>query len=251
MAAKQVEGKEFLLYMGNAHQLMGIVDLIDRLPTELLAVGGDEYIEFTISVAAIRTQVAEWHSRGDTGSFTRVPGLPELNPVSLIRRYLAKCPDESPSPGTAELSFIGDQALRESIRLDISAANKDLTNGEWKGATVLAGSAAEALLLWVLQESGKKHPGSVAGAANTLVGNKTLARQPDPNPEKWDLHEYIEVASELQIIKPDTAIQLKQAKDFRNLIHPGRAQRLGQKCDRGSALAALAAVEFVVRDLTP
>jgi ribosomal protein L30E len=32
--------------------------------------------------------------------------------------------------------------------------------------------------------------------------------------------------------------------------HSGRAARLGQTCDRGTALAAIAAVEFVVQDLT-
>jgi hypothetical protein len=49
----------------------------------------------------------------------------------------------------------------------------------------------------------------------------------------------------------DTAQQARLGKDFRNLIHPGRASRLGKICDRGTALSALAAVEHVVRDLTP
>src|SRR2546429_6882967 len=33
------------------------------------------------------------------------------------------------------------------------------------------------------------------------------------------------------------------------LIHPGRAQRLAQNCDRGTALSCVAALEHVVRDL--
>jgi hypothetical protein len=67
----------------------------------------------------------------------------------------------------------------------------------------------------------------------------------------WHLHQYVEVAAHLQIIKADTATLVRLTKDFRNLIHPGRAARLGQKCDRSTALAALAAVEAVARDLTP
>jgi len=59
------------------------------------------------------------------------------------------------------------------------------------------------------------------------------------------------VARRLQLIEPETATQAQQARSFRNLIHPGRAARLGQKCDRGTALSALAAVELTVRDLTP
>jgi hypothetical protein len=48
---------------------------------------------------------------------------------------------------------------------------------------------------------------------------------------------------------PTTATQAKLAKDFRNPIHPGRAARLEQKCQRPDALSALAALEHVVRDL--
>jgi hypothetical protein len=33
-----------------------------------------------------------------------------------------------------------------------------------------------------------------------------------------------------------TAIQARLAKDFRNLIHPGRAQRTNEVCDKAAAL---------------
>jgi len=58
------------------------------------------------------------------------------------------------------------------------------------------------------------------------------------------------VAQQLSLIEKETAIQARQCQDFRNLIHPGRALRLKLKCDRATSLAALAAVDFVVRDLT-
>src|SRR5438094_314735 len=72
-------------------------------------------------------------------------------------------------------------------------------------------------------------------------GAPNLTRDPDANIEKWDLHEYTEVAARLGIIKADTAAQVRLARTFRNLIHPGRVQRLGQKADRFTALSALAA----------
>ena len=75
--------------------------------------------------------------------------------------------------------------------------------------------------------------------------------QPSQDLERWNLFEFIEVSANLGVIKPDTAIQTTLAREFRNLIHPGRAQRLGQKCDRATALSAVAGVEHVVRDLTP
>jgi hypothetical protein len=40
------------------------------------------------------------------------------------------------------------------------------------------------------------------------------------------------------------------AKDFRNLIHPGRAERLQQKATRGSAAQGVAAVSLTVEDLS-
>jgi hypothetical protein len=61
----------------------------------------------------------------------------------------------------------------------------------------------------------------------------------------------VEVAEYLKIIKDETHTQVKLTKDFRNLIHPGRAIRTGQRCDRSTALMGVAAVEAVVRDLTP
>lgn len=72
--------------------------------------------------------------------------------VTVIRRALAKCPDEYPPSPTTELLFIKDPALRENIRQDLGASNRALSNAEWKAATVLAGAAIEALLRWRLQE---------------------------------------------------------------------------------------------------
>ena len=84
-----------------------------------------------------------------------------------------------------------------------------------------------------------------------LVTAKTLKRKPSANLEDWFLPELIEVATHLNVIKDDTAVQTRLAKDYRNLIHPGRTQRLGQICDRGTALAAVAALERVVTDISP
>jgi hypothetical protein len=75
---------------------------------------------------------------------------------------------------------------------------------------------------------------------------------PKPSYEEWDLHQYIEVAADLGLIEPaDTLPQLRLAKDFRNLIHPGRSIRLARACDRPTALAAVAGLGFLIRDLTP
>jgi hypothetical protein len=176
-----------------------------------------------------------------------VPGYGGTDPITLIHRALIKCPDEFPSPETASLSFIQPDDFRRNLQLDISATNRALANSEWKAATVLAGSIVEALLLWGLQQ---QSPSSVTSTTSGFVGT-SLQQKPPAALERWDLHEYIEVASALSVISADTATQARLAIDFRNLIHPGRAARLGQTCDRGTALSAVAAIEHVVRDLTP
>jgi hypothetical protein len=125
-------------------QLTAIVELARAIPTELLTITGEDYAEYMVALGAIDFCLRTWISRGSVGGLSGVSGK---SPVFIIREFLAKCPDEGPSATTTELAFVTEAALRQSIRLDISAANQDLVNGEWKGATVLAGSALEALLL--------------------------------------------------------------------------------------------------------
>lgn len=213
--------------------LTAVTRLIDELPVELLTISGVDYSDLVCSVESIRNSVAFWQQKGE-GQIGNL-GIRGKNVLVLIREVLAKCPDQAPSPATAELTFVTDGGLRDSIRLDMSTATSSLHNGEWKAATVLAGAAAEALLLWAIK-----------GAS----GLATLATKPKGSPEDWGLGDYIAVATSLNLIKKATSQQAALAQNFRNLIHPGRAQRLGEVCDRATAMTALAAVELIVRDLT-
>jgi hypothetical protein len=237
------------LRIGSGPQSAAVVNLVKEIPPELLALSGQDLSDYYVALTMIENteQARLALQRG-----LEVPEHRGMSTIFLLRSVLAKCPDEVPAPGTAELLFITDVDLRENIRRDISAANQDIVNGEWKGATVLAGSATEALLLWSVQEAECKSKGAILRAVTALVSAAVLLQKPHPKPERWNLGELIEVASHLALVTPDTAIQARLGKDFRNLIHPGpgRAARLGQACDRATALSALAAVEHVVRDLS-
>jgi hypothetical protein len=233
---------------GSVAVLTAIARLVDEIPTELLIISGDDYSDLVCGVESIKNSVAFWQHKG-VGAIGN-SGIKGINTLSVIRDALTKCPDQIPSPRTAELVFVTDSALRESIRLDMSTATSSLHFGEWKGATVLAGAATEALLLWAIQESESKKSGATQVAISTLMTSGKLKNKPDGNAERWNFFELIEIASNLGLTKPDTAIQARLGKDFRNLIHPGRAARLGLACDRGTALAALATVELVARDLS-
>src|SRR6516162_3494629 len=156
--------------------------------------------------------------------------------------HLELLPDEQIPAATAGLLFIRDAQLRESIRGDIAFANQAVSGGEWKAATVLAGAAAEALLLWAITE--KKSPTDIENARAAVIPSAPT----DPN--RWDLDAYIKVARHLALIETETERLADLAREFRNLIHPGRSARLAKVCDRGTALSALAAVELIVRDLS-
>jgi len=229
-----------------APALSSVLDLVGQVPDELLTMSDGTYEGFVLAKASIRDVLEVWIANRNAGHAAQNFrfGIPN-DPLAIIRDALIVCPDEAPAPSTSELTFISDPDFRTNLRNDIGAINRALSDGEWKAATVLAGSAIEALLLWALQQRLTAIPGATA----SLCANQTLTRQPDPNPERWDLHEYTEVAANLGIIESDTATETRLARGFRNLIHPGRAQRLGQKCDRGTALSCVAALEHVVRDL--
>ena len=137
------------------------------------------------------------------------------------------------------MEFIEDTDLRHNLRNDMSAINRTLVNSEWKAATVLAGSILEALLLWKLA---KDRPQAMA--------TKYAAQKKLKSLEDWHLLDYIETAAELDLLGDRTANQARLAKDFRNLIHPGRSVRLGESCNRGTALGAVAAVELVIEDIS-
>jgi hypothetical protein len=146
--------------------------------------------------------------------------------------------------------FITDDGLRNSIRSDIAAADRAWDNFEWKAATVLAGAAIEALLHWRL---GQPPPttNDIDHSVTKLVAKKVFPNKPPRDRDKWSLHQFIEVSGDLTIIQPGTVTAANLAKYFRNLIHPGSTARTGQSCDRGTARSALAALDHVVRDLTP
>jgi hypothetical protein len=223
-------------------KVTALIRLVEELPDELLVMDREAYARFVLRVSTIKSALGHenWMIlRGvEVQSYDR--GLGEA--ISDLRACLAPLPDEPIPAATAGLPFITDLQLRDSIRADIAFANQAFNGGEWKAATVLAGAAAEALLLWAI--TAKKSEPEVEGARAALIPKSSK----DPN--DWGLESYVKVASTLTLIKDETAKQATLAKDFRNLIHPGRSARLAKVCDRGTAHSSLAAVYLVVRDLS-
>lgn len=242
---RDVKEARVKLDISHVNQAAAIIKLIDNILDELFVLEADDYAKFVIATSVTRNQIILWNTRGG-GPIDRIPGLGQLNPITIIRKALALCPDEAPYTDTEELEFIDDDKLRNSMRQDISAIRRALINQEWKAVTILSGAVIEALLLWTLQ---KKSQAQINEAVDTLIENNVIQQRPSNDIEAWNLFLYIQVSSHLTLISEETKKQTELAKDYRNLIHPGRAKRLGQICDRATAYSAVAGVEHVVRDL--
>src|SRR5207302_8326160 len=133
-------------------EVSALVDLAERIPDELLVLDPDKYTALLATLAVLRTSVGAWQAGVRHHAVSSISAVPGVHVVTALRHACAACPDEAPSSQTTGLAFITDSELRESIRLDMSAAHRNLAEEEWKGATVLAGSGIEALLLWALQQ---------------------------------------------------------------------------------------------------
>src|SRR5262249_7609942 len=169
-------------------------------------------------------------------------------PVAKLRDLLAKCPDEIVPRSMERLAFIEEESLRQSIGRDIDWLEELILDEQWKAATVLGGSVVEANLLAMLLEPANEQAArsEVAKRAAEPGGVAWRKDRKDPSVGKdlddLALKQLIDLAQTLSIIKENIAHVCDGARDFRNLIHPGR-ERATAPCDRGTAWAARSAVE--------
>ena len=131
-------------YRAEVHALL---NLLDEVPSELIDLPAPDYLEFSRCRAVLATSLARWN----VGDIQRARGVGGKDAVERIRRLMKQCLDEPP-PLEPELPFIADADVRLGIEDRIRAAWVDFNAREWMGATVFAGAALEALLLWALKQ---------------------------------------------------------------------------------------------------
>jgi hypothetical protein len=216
-----------LIHSGQLDILQGIVNLIREIPSELINVPADQYADMIVAMTIIEEQGKFRIGRGT--SFP-LPAIKHVDVATVLYRALTQCPDEFPHAHTVELLFVTDADLRDSIRQDIGAINRAITHAEWKAATVLAGAAIEALLLWRLSVSPPTDT-DINAAITSSITKGALKDKPPVDREKWSLSHFVEIAGELKIINAKTVSAARLCDSYRNLIHPGRARRLAEKCN--------------------
>jgi hypothetical protein len=113
---------------------------------------------------------------------------------------MKQCHDVLPQ-SEPELPFILDSDIRLGIEDRIRAAWTDFNAQEWMGATVFAGAALEALLLWALKQ----------------VPLPTASKRPL---DQLHLTDLIDLAVSNGVIDAGTEQQASLAKDARNSFIP-------------------------------
>ena len=222
--------------------LMTISRPAAEIPANLITLHGAPYAAYLASLDDIRDAVELQRAMNiQTGSFyakhEQLGGMPAFkhrHPVEILRTLLVNCPDQFPVSFSDELKFLTPDETRTGMIADISAVHDAIAITNWKAAAVLGGAVVEALLLCAIQPLDWKSAASAAGRGDIL---------------RWDLSDLIGVAKELKIISEKTAAQATLSREARNLIHPGKMLRDRAECHRGTAFAAAAAIDHVVRDL--
>jgi hypothetical protein len=202
-----------------------LLSLLDELPRELIDLSSSDYLDFQRCRAVLATALSRW-SAGD-GQPVRDVG--QRDPVERVRRLMALCHDQLP-PKPPELPVMEGQS-RFGIEELIQAAWTDFDALEWMGATVFAGTAIEALLLWA-------------------IIHRIAKDQHKKPPEQLYFSDLIDMAGKHNFISADNKQQLQLAKSARNLMHPGAVLRSGSTCDKATALTALAGVYRTISDLS-
>ena len=154
---------------------------------------------------------------------TVVLGRKNVSPLRAIVEILRQTPDEYAIASDDRLSYILDPAFREQLLFDIGVAGTTLDHREWKASIIIAGAVIEALLLSELVRSGGD----------------------DAKLNCFTLRDLISEAEREGMFDKVLVDQLNAVRDYRNLIHPGRAIRESEKCTLGKAHAMYGVLNLV------
>src|SRR5574341_1007442 len=127
-----------------------VVALVDSLPPEITSTlrPGDAAM-LLAATEILRACIVRWGHPVTQGYPAHRQGtsavLNNRHPLEVVRTVLQGCPDQGPAAHIPDLVFLGQPDLSAVLRQDMTTAESSLTNGEFKGAAVMAGSVIESL----------------------------------------------------------------------------------------------------------
>lgn len=127
--------------------------------------------------------------------------------------------------------FITAREFRRSLEADYSEMRRCVDHEAWKSVHVLAGSIVEALLI------------------DYLISSPKAERTPK-DPLTCDLGQAVTLCRSEGILSQRSADLCSVVRSYRNLIHPGRVVRLGERApDATTGAIAVALVDIIVREI--
>lgn len=217
-------------------ELKVLLRFVDDLDAAFLPAEKEPLVKLLVASEKIRNHVQGWDTHGSGYGGNLRGDSDRQNSVFVIREVLRfHCREMAVPEATAGLEFIDDPEYRQRLREDVASAESSFEDGQFKASTVLAGGVIEALILFELQ-------GRSEDIQDPTLGPKRL--------DERTLGELLKIARSLNLFSDEALRAAELAKDFRNLIHPGRELRKAATCTRGTARSALAAMDLLINECT-
>ena len=230
----------------NAPQVGALLSVLDLIPEKhFAALDPADDLLLTVAMGTLRSYVEIWkhtdsaEKRVHGGApMQRDAALQNRHPIEVVDSVLGICPDVVPDPGVHDLAFVADPPLAAALREDMSTAIRSLSNHDFKAACVMGGSVIEALLLWATKRVEARHgrpslDAALAAWRAEFLALPAVVRPQVPNPpgalearwDKWNLVTLIGIApfTPTPMLSRGAADAANSAREFRNLIHPERA----------------------------
>jgi hypothetical protein len=152
------------------------------------------------------------------------------------------------------LSFLKDKGLKASIESDCDEINKIANVGAAKSVIILCGSVVEAIL-YDLLKGDEKRAKEVAEKLSIMPENNSIKYILDSASRKklneWTLLPLLKVAKRQYSnkVREDVVVYSDVLRDYRNLIHPGKAERSEKKADNHTATMAITVLNLLISGL--
>lgn len=144
---------------------------------------------------------------------------------------------QTPVTETKSFHFITDDQIRKILERDYQEVQRNIISTNWKSAIILSGGSIEAILLDLLLK-------------NEAAAKSSQKAPSEPNLNKWDLNELIEVGVDSKLVGAEVAKLSHSVREYRNLIHPGVEIRSGLKVEPEEAKIAVQVLNILIRELS-